>query len=429
MRASKKLQLSTDLLVRALPSLDEVQRSVDKVIQKWPDAVTLPAPQEREKIAQDMLRRVLEWDWRSINTQQTTSAAVAVFDADRCARDDLIPVREFFQAEIIASPPGAFLDAMVGVYIDSFSLGGEHTLRLAQALTMRINDFGYTNGKLIADVPDLLKPASAPQALSAIMLKSEDPFQAMKDLGLRSPHSSGLMQATHLLFIKGIARKLGNAKERQRLFNWLTPKSGVTLQTGATAAIEALLAIWKDKSPPDEVRQDLSEKIVAAYNDPRIYMGGIWSGFNPSLKQILLRWLTRQHMKYFCDMVTATQSSHMWGPRRDFWLQLDEDKRIDEAWVAFGTSATQYAQQRQGLEFGRQLDRGGSTSLLIMRIGNKIVVDGCHSYKTHIFRYDDPKAPKLYQQRYFCDDILRASPNSKPHNSIRVWKEWVEKHV
>ena len=429
MRASKKLRLSNGLLVRALPSLDQVQRSVDGVIQRWPDAVKSPAPYEREKIAQDMLRRVLEWDWRDINTQQTTSAAVAVFDADRCGRDDLTPVRDFFQAEIIASPPGAFLDAMVGVYIDSFSLGSEHTLRLAQALTMQINDFGYTNAKLIADVPDLLKPDCAPQTLSAIMLRSEDPFQAMKDLGLRNPHSSGLMQATHPLFIKGIASKLGNAKERKRLFNWLTPKSGVALQTGATAAIEALLAVWKNNSPSEEVRQELTEKIVAAYNDPRISKGGIWSAFAPDLKQILLRWLTRQHMKYFCDMVTATQNSHMWGPRRDFWLQLDEDKRIDEAWVAFGTSATQYAKQTNGLQFGRQLDRGGSTSLLIMRIGNKIVVDGCHSYKTHIFDHDDPKAPKLYQPGYLCEEIRRASTKSKPHNSIRVWKQWVEKHV
>ena len=429
MRASKKLRNSNNLLVRALPPLDEVQRSVDSVIEKWPDAVTSPHSDERDKIAQDMLRRVLEWDWHDINTQRTTSAAVAVFDADRCTRYDLTPVREFFQAEIIASPSGAFLDAMVGVYIDSFSLDSEHTLLMARALAMRINDFGYANSKLIADVPDLLKPASAPQALAAIMLKSEDPFQAMKDLGLRSPHNSGLMQATHPIFIKSIARKLGNSEERQRLFNWLTPKAGMTLETGATSAIEALLAIWKDSSPTEEIRQDLSEKIVAAYNDPRLNRGGIWSGFDPSLKQILLRWLTRQHMKYFCDMVTATQSSHMWGPRRDFWLQLDEDKRIDEAWVAFGTSATQYAQQIQGLQFGRQLDRGGSTSLLIMRIGNKIVVDGCHSYKTHIFRYDDPKAPKLYQSHYHCDRIMRNAKNSKPHSSIPVWKQWVEQHV
>lgn len=127
----------------------------------------------------------------------------------------------------------------------------------------------------------------------------------------------------------------------------------------------------------------------------------------------------------------------MWPPRRDFWLKLYDDKMIDEAWVAFGSEARRYAQQnlvRSGKtdmnrRFGRQLDRGGSTSLLIMRIGNKIVVDGCHSYKTHIFRMDDKQAPKLYQREYYCDKIMRSSRNSKPHNSINNWSQWVLQNV
>ncbi|SHL33390.1 EH_Signature domain-containing protein [Roseovarius marisflavi] len=110
---------------------------------------------------------------------------------------------------------------------------------------------------------------------------------------------------------------------------------------------------------------------------------------------------------------------------------------IDEAWVAFGASARQYAQRHlvgsdnnhTNRRFGRQLDRGGSTSLLVMRIGNKIVVDGCHSYKTHIFRQNDPKAPKLYQRTYYCDDIMRSSWSSKSHSSIPSWKIWVMQNV
>jgi hypothetical protein len=142
-------------------------------------------------------------------------------------------------------------------------------------------------------------------------------------------------------------------------------------------------------------------------------------------------------MKFFCDMVTATQDSHMWGPRRDFWLKLHKDNMIDEAWVAFGSDALRYAKQNLiregrtdvGRRFARQLDRGGSTSLLIMRLGNKIVVDGCHSYKTHIFRQDDTQAPKLYQTSYYCDRIMRTSKNSKSHLSIFNWSQWVLQNV
>ena len=64
-----------------------------------------------------------------------------------------------------------------------------------------------------------------------------------------------------------------------------------------------------------------------------------------------------------------------------------------------------------------------------MRIGNKIVVDGCHNYRTHIFNRDDPKAPKLYGSQYYCDDIMRYSRNAKSHSSIPVWRDWVMRHV
>ena len=64
-----------------------------------------------------------------------------------------------------------------------------------------------------------------------------------------------------------------------------------------------------------------------------------------------------------------------------------------------------------------------------MRIGNKIVIDGCHSYKTHIFNAHDGNAPKLYQWTYHCDDIMRRSPLSKAHRPIPHGQLWVEQHI
>ena len=184
------------------------------------------------------------------------------------------------------------------------------------------------------------------------------------------------------------------------------------------------------------MRNEISEAIISAYNDPRTHTGGIWSGFDPGLKAIFLRWLTKQDMLFFCDMVTATQPNHMWPPRRDFWLRLYEEggstrpgspsaaPRETTRGGAFCSGTTDINRR-----FGHQTDRGGSTSLLIMRIGNKIVVDGCHSYRTHIFRATTRSAPKLYQRDYYCDDIMRAPKNSKSHNSIPAWADWVMRNV
>ncbi|RKF16883.1 hypothetical protein D6850_04960 [Roseovarius spongiae] len=437
MRASEDLRRSVSLVSRTLPPLDAIRRSVERVSRRWPDAVRTPEDRDRERLALAMLKHVRDWDWTGTTTQRVISAAIAIFDSERCARPDLEIVRDFYFDEAAKRPPGAFLDGILRVYIDSFSSDAPHTLALARALGTRREDFGPREQKLIAALPGLLTPTEAPNSLADLMLEADDPYQKLKEIGLPSPHLPGLVKAAHEIFVEKIGPKLRDENERQRMFRWLTPTTGATLQTGAGPAIEALLAAWRTKTPPETLRQDLCETIIAAYNDPRLHNGGIWSGFDPDLKKVLLRWLTKQDMKFFCDMVTATQDNHMWPPRRDFWLQLYEDKMIDEAWVAFGSSARRYAQTHLvrsgrtdiGRRFGSQLDRGGSTSLLIMRIGNKIVVDGCHSYKTHIFRMDDPKAPKLYQRQYYCNDIMRASRNSKPHNSIPAWSQWVMQHV
>ncbi|TNF12958.1 MAG: hypothetical protein EP320_10255 [Rhodobacteraceae bacterium] len=425
------------LRTRALPPLDQIRRSVESILSRWPDVLQTPEDRDREKLACEMLDRVTRWNWEDITTQRVISAAVAVFDADRRSRPRLSPVREFYLSEIETRAPGAFLDGMVGVYIDSFEPGTDHTRVLAKSLAKRSSDLGGRNTRLTKALPALFRPDAAPLKLARIMLEAEDPYDRLKEIGLSSPHSSGLAKAAHEIFVARLAPDLGKPEARQQLFRWLTPENGPSLQTGAGPAVEALLAVWRDRTPPDATRNELSEAIIAAWGDPRLHAGGIWAGFDATLKAVLLRWLTHQDMKFFCNMVTATQDSHMWPPRRDFWLKLYEDKMIDEAWVAFGSEARRYAQAnlvRSGKtdmnrRFGRQLDRGGSTSLLIMRIGNKIVVDGCHSYRTHVFRIDDKRAPKLYQREYHCDAIMRSSPNAKPHNSISSWSDWVLRHV
>lgn len=422
---------------RALPPLEQIHRSVDGILSRWPDAIRTPVDRDREKLAMNMLFRIQNWEWKDITTQRVISAAIAVFDEERRTRADLEPVRAFYLSEIATRDPGAFLDGMVGIYVDSFAPGASHTRLLAQALEQRSTNIGGRHRKLTEALPSLFRPDAAPGELAGIMLKAEHPYATLKSMGLSSPHTSGLAKAAHKIFVERLAPDLAEPEARSKLFNWLAPDNGPVLQSGAGPAIEALLSVWRNRTPPDALRNELSEQIIAGWNDPRLHTGGIWSGFDPDLKSVLLRWLTHQDMKFFCDMVTATQDSHMWPPRRDFWLQLYNDKMIDEAWVAFGSEARRYAQQNlvksgktdMNRRFGRQLDRGGSTSLLIMRIGNKIVVDGCHSYRTHIFRSDDKNAPKLYQREYYCDDIMRASSNSKPHNSISSWSQWVLQNV
>jgi hypothetical protein len=150
---------------------------------------------------------------------------------------------------------------------------------------------------------------------------------------------------------------------------------------------------------------------------------------------VILRWLTGENIRFFLDVVSEVEDSHMWVPRRKFWLGLHERGRIDAAWVAFSDSAAKEAKRRGAggkgtLRFGVQTAGYGraNTSLLILKIGRKIVVEGSHSYKVHIFDESNQRAPTLYQWRYDCEAV-RVIPGSNVKSHNGDWQSWVLEHI
>lgn len=438
MRASERLRAGGLLLgTGVLPKLVELDRAVAKVTAQWPDVAVIPEMANRAALAREMLRRVTDWDWEAVPTQRVTEAAFAAFDEHRRDEVDLKPLRDFYLREIGENDQEPFLTAMFRVYLDSFAPAATHTINLAKTLGSRRASLGWKITAMLSILPDLLTPERAPAAVAKMMSEATDPYSAMKQAGFAAPHVPGLPHHAHLAFVKQIAPQLDQDGAQERLLRWLKPDQTPALQSGASAAVAALLMPWQERTPTEAMQSRLTEAIVASYGDPRIARGGIWAGFPAPLKAVFLRWLTKADMRLFCDVITNTQDHHHWPPRRDFWLRLFEDRRIDEAWVAFGGEAGEYAKAyiarnaATNIErrFATQTDRRGDTSLLVMRIGNKIVVDGCHSYKTHIFNVTDKNAPKLYQLTYQCDQIRRHSTQSKPHNYIPIWQLWVEQHI
>jgi EH_Signature domain len=438
MRASDELRgAGSTLNGGVLPALTHLERAVRRVQEQWPGVKPEPQEKERNALAREMLGRVERSDWSGVSTWRVTAGAVAVFDEARRDSDVLAPLRAFYFREIESTDQPTILNGLFWVYVESFDPIATHTNRFAAALSKREKDFDTRISYLLGNVDGLLRPASAARAIANRMVSSSKPYIDLKKLGFPAPHAPGVLYFAHLAFLEAIKGRLDRTEEQRRLLQWLRPDSIQVLQQGAAQAIAALLFPWQNASPPASDQSHLTESIVGAYGDPRLIQGGVWAGFPQNLKNVLLRWLTREDMRFFCDVISETQYHHHWPPRRNFWLRLFEERRIDEAWVAFGSTARDHAKQRYkgtgalnvDKRFAKQLDRGGSTSLLIMRIGRKIVVDGCHSYKTHIFRADDPNAPKLYQTSYYCDDIMRRSNLSKAHHPIPNWQLWVEQHV
>ena len=128
----------------------------------------------------------------------------------------------------------------------------------------------------------------------------------------------------------------------------------------------------------------------------------------------------------------------MWAPRRVFWLDLYRDGHIQEAWVALSDEGRRIADRRAReardntlLCFGRQTVGGAraNTSLLILRVNRRIVVEGSHNYKVHVFRPGEPGCPSLYLNAYDCESVRESQPGHEARSHIGDWQAWVRQRV
>ncbi|WP_306457518.1 EH signature domain-containing protein, partial [Enterococcus faecalis] len=151
----------------------------------------------------------------------------------------------------------------------------------------------------------------------------------------------------------------------KRLIGWLQPDEGGARRSGAPEAISAMLSPWVNRKPPLNLDRFLVSSLVDMYDDPRVQRGGVWAGVEPEKMAVIMRWLTGENIKFFLDVVSQVEDSHMWEPRREFWLGLHQEGRIDAAWVAFSpagarvaSASAQQGDNRQSLAFGLQVARG-----------------------------------------------------------------------
>ncbi|PWJ19365.1 EH signature domain-containing protein [Jannaschia seohaensis] len=423
---------------QAVPEIRYLRAAADRVRERWPDVQVARTEKEREALAQRLRDRVESGDWEGTRLSFVVAAASAVFDAERRERPDLARTRDFLYAEVAASTSETFLSGLLRTYLDSYAPEGAHTTALATALVTAAPRMSATGRLLLDAVPELMDPVSGPDRLAARMSKMSDPYTELLRLGVRNPHGGGFMDLAHLSLTSLVRPHLSERNLIDWYIKWLRPPGkSAGLNTGAEQSIEALIDPWLEKAPADELRSYLVEALIELYGDPRIKSGGVWGAIGERYMAVVHRWLTREDMRFFTGVVDATQKDPMWPPRRDFWLKLYDEGKIDAAWAALSSQAFEYTRQhlmrqdaknaytRVGYQQARQ-----NTSLLIMKIGNKIMVDGCHSYRTHVFDIGDPMAPKLFEEGYDCDQIMRASDRrargaSKSHSSIPSWSRWV----
>jgi len=419
-----------------------LEAAAGRIAARWPDAVPTVEDRDRERITLEMLRRVEADDWTGMRLSRVSAGARAAFDGERRHRSDLAALHAFYFAEAAASTRRGLLGAMAQVYLESFEPGSAHSGRLARALRDRDAFLPARWQALFRTLPELLDPDAGPARLAARMAGEENAFAWLRGSGLRSPHAPGFMDFAHAALVASLAPRLqaADAEALARLFAWIAPDGRDPRQKGAELAISALLGPWRSADPAKSYRERLENHLAAAWGDPRVARSGVWDAVPEADRAVYLRWLVGATLEVFLQVVTESEDSHMWAPRRKFWGDLHKSKLIDDATVALSGYGVRVAQQKAREtgndafnRFARQT-AGGSrsdTCLLILRIAGKTFVEGSHNYKVHVFRGNDRNAPVLHRSRYDCEQIRLSLPDDYGHKRAHLgdWQRWVREQI
>jgi hypothetical protein len=392
--------------------MNPLNASINRILTRWPDVVANPPETDREKLVGDFRRRWRAGAWTDFTISDVLRAARALFEGEWRTWDDFTGLVRFCCDEVRTQGSRAFLSGMMSIYASSYSPGGAHSRLLGAALRTRAANLDARWSNVLRNFPSLLDGATAHREIAQSMLTMAQPFEDLRALGLRAPHAPGLMHHVHLAFVDAIAPSLGHRPAIDHLLGWLKPESARTaIADGVVEAIEALLRPWAQSGKPGDDAQHVMAALVDSYGDPRTARSGPWPQIASDLRQTVERWLTGENIRRFLEIIDEVEKTHMFAPRYEFWGGLYERDRIDAAWVAFAPVAEQIARQQKGMHFGKQIARGArlSTSLLVLKIGRKIVIEGSSNYRVYVFDAANPAAPKLYQDRYNADAILDLS--------------------
>jgi hypothetical protein len=411
-----------------------LEAAVARIRARWPDLPSLPAEADREKILRRFARRVESSDWEGCTLAEAARALRIACLPEFRQRVYLKALRLLLD-EVRNQRKPLLVSAALAAYLDTWEQDNVYTRALSQRLSgLAPTDFPARWRRLVAGFPEMFDATAAHLAVAARMERSADPWTELRSLGVENPHGPGLWAAAQGEWLKRIASTLTTEAGIDRLLRWLRPDEAreALPAARAVAVIEALIRAWGERVPPEGLVDRMTGRLSDLYGDPRLSPGGPWGAMERGLLETYRRWLTGANLRLFLDVITEAErrytraeESHMWAPRRKFWLDLYEQGRIREAWPAFSPEATLVARDMLGrrnlrLEYGRQTGRSNNTSILIMRIGDKVVVEGSHNYKVHIFCAAARSKPTLYGGSYDCDDI-RLTPK---HGEVAHTSSW-----
>jgi hypothetical protein len=394
------------------------------------------SPEEVAALVQRVARAVELESWEGVSTGDIARSLQALLNGEQPLPEIL---RVFLTEEMSATTSPRLLDVLARAYLETWEAGATKTRNLRALILAKSEDLPLRWRTLFQACPEFLDIASGPLGLAKRMVETSTPYDWLRGHGLAAPHDQGFMRLAHSEFVRE-SRAPEDAAALDKLMSWIAPPNAPALEDDRAAeVVDRILSPWMTRPCPSDYREQCAARLFDRFGDPRRDKPAFWALVGGEGKRVLYKWLARKSMEAMFEVVTKAatdaDNARLWTNRKRFWLGLYEAGHIDEAWVVLGQEAVPFARalhQQTGdksfLNFGRQSGRS-DTSLLLMKIGNKTVVEGSHNFRVHVFPTPSRQTPQLYSETYDLDKIMLPDHHHDARRHNGGWMEWVRDRI
>jgi hypothetical protein len=185
---------------------------------------------------------------------------------------------------------------------------------------------------------------------------------------------------------------------------------------------DALLLPFGSDTPEERVTDKFLTLLLRLFGDPRVHPVK-WRRME-SAAAIVRRWLTKQSLRQFFEVVDQVALDRMWKYRRAFWGAVYDQELILDAWVVFGPLGATAARRTFGKEISFATFDGGIAdkghAVLLLRIGRGVVAEWSHNGRCVIWTdAGSPGAPNLHEKIYDAGSLKAGNrSNSNLSDSI-----------
>ena len=423
--------------------LDEpvaVQRAAASIARCWPHVDVEQVETDPKRLVRDADRRRRAGDWSDFYWTDVDRAARALIDSGLWRHARYADLLQFLLEQVRPGVNRPYLRTLFRKYLETFDPASPLTRAFAPALKVHWREAALPVEALVTQFRIFDLNPSPAQVIAAFMVGQDDPFGALRALGVEAPHGPGLIAAAHPFFVSSLAPRIakGESVATHRLLSWLKPDGEDDPLQGASAAqaIDALLEPWEEQVPDPDLQHLIEARLLAAYGDPRIRSTGAWSLITAGARRVILKWLAGATIEVFFDIVTRADRTHMWSDRKRLWMDLFDDGLITQAWFALSDAGTGVAERlrRQHDEIPLAFGRNRSSSsqdrnkcLLIMNVQGRWVVEGSHNFPTWVFPPGDLSVLVPYEDSYTCDQFRDIRGAERPERIVHLgdWRNKV----